>query len=328
MSYFQHLITPRVFVSIMICIGLCSCAPPQQSAQPAAPQLQVSVPATQQVSEPSIAVPAKPSDVVPAKPPEVEAQPSKLVKATKPWAPRQDELSSYTEPTTGMEFIAIKGGTFVMGDILRKEGDSSPPHRVTVKDFWIGKYEVTFAQYDTFCEATNRKKPDDQGWGRGNRPVINVSWEDAVAFTEWLSKKAGRTFRLPSEAQWEYAARAGKSSAYWWGQQAEQNLSVCLDCGNQTDKRMTAPVGSLSSNAWGLFDILGNVSEWTFDKAHEGYNNAPTNDDPWLENGLEYRVVRGGSYRSVIANLKVYFRDWYEQDSASTETGFRVVILD
>lgn len=236
--------------------------------------------------------------------------------------------ADYTEPTTGMEFILIKGGRFVMGDISHKESDSSPPHRVTVSDFMISKYEVTFGQYDKFCEETNRKKPADEGWGRGSRPAINVSWKDAVAFTEWLNKKSVREFRLPSESQWEYASRAGKTTSYWWGNQKEKNMANCFDCGSEWDNHSTAPVGSFKPNPWGLYDMTGNVTEWVFDKAHEGYENAPGTDEPWLEGGLQYRIVRGGSYRSAIGNLTVYFRDWYEEDTTSSDTGFRVVILD
>lgn len=236
--------------------------------------------------------------------------------------------TDYTEPTTGMEFVQIEGGRFVMGDISHKDLDSSPPHRVTVSNFMISKFEVTFEQYDKFCEETGREKPTDAGWGRGTRPVINVSWQDAVAFTEWLSKKLGRKFRLPSEAQWEYAARAGKATDYWWGNQNEKNMANCSDCGSEWDKSKTAPVGSFRPNPWGLHDTTGNVNEWVLDKAHEGYENAPETDEPWLEGGLNYRIVRGGSYRFGIENLKAYFRDWYEEDTVTADTGFRVVILD
>jgi len=190
------------------------------------------------------------------------------------------EETSYTEPMTKMEFVYLEGGTFVMGDILRKDRDASPPHRVTVEGFWIGKYEVTFAQYDAFCEATKRDKPDDNGWGRGDRPVIHVSWKDAVAYADWLSAKTGEEFNLPSEAQWEYAARGGKATPYWWGPKEVKNLANCFDCGSPWDNQTTAPAGSLPANPWGLHEILGNVNEWVYDKAHEGYEDAPADDRP------------------------------------------------
>ena len=107
-------------------------------------------------------------------------------------------IGVYTEPNTGMGFVRIRGGSFIMGDITGRDKFASPAHRVTVDDFWIGKYEVTFKQYDLFCAATGREKPSDVGWGRGRRPVINVSWDDAVAFTRWLSQISGEKYRLPS----------------------------------------------------------------------------------------------------------------------------------
>jgi len=235
---------------------------------------------------------------------------------------------SFKDTVTDMEFVSVKGGRYIMGDISRKESDSSPPHRVTVSDFLISKFEVTFQQYDKFCEETGRKKPADEGWGRGSRPVINVSWKDAVAFTEWLSQKSGRKFRLPSESQWEYAARAGKTNPYWWGTQKEKNMANCFDCDSEWDNLSTAPVGSFKPNPWGLYDMNGNVSEWVFDKAHEGYEKAPETEDPWLENGLDMRIVRGGGYSSNIENIKVYFRDWYPETFSNRNLGFRIVILD
>ncbi len=242
--------------------------------------------------------------------------------------PSLSDAAPTVETVGGIEFVFIKGGKFVMGDILHKDRDASPPHRVTVKDFWIGKYEVTFEQYDAFCKATKRKLPDDNGWVRSTRPVINVSWQDATEFTKWLSEKSGRNVRLPSESQWEYAARAGTTTPYWWGNQKEKNMANCFDCGSEWDKNKTAPVGSFKHNPWGLHDMHGNINEWVFDKAHEGYENAPETDEPWLENGLNYRIVRGGSYRFGIGNMKAHFRDWYAEDSTTTDTGFRVVILD
>ncbi|MEN8221031.1 MAG: SUMF1/EgtB/PvdO family nonheme iron enzyme [Pseudomonadota bacterium] len=120
----------------------------------------------------------------------------------------------------GPEMVWIPAGTFRMGDIQGGGHDNEKPvHQVSVSRFAIGKYEVTFAEYDKFAQATGRKKPNDRGWGRGNRPVINVSWHDATAYAEWLSQQTGQKYRLPTEAEWEYAARAGTTTKYWWGNQ-------------------------------------------------------------------------------------------------------------
>jgi formylglycine-generating enzyme required for sulfatase activity len=234
--------------------------------------------------------------------------------------------ADYTDPTTGMEFVKIKGGTFVMGDILSKDPDASPPHKVTAGDFLMGKHEVTFDQYDAFCAATGRKKPDDKGWGRGNRPAINVSWKDADAFTRWLSKQSGKKVQLPSEAQWEYAARAGTSTPYWWGHKMETGMANCAECGSEWDKRMTAPVGSFRANPWGLHDMTGNIYEWTRDTAHENYVGAPSTDEPWSSGLKGQRIARGGNYSSGSQDLKVYFRDWFGESEVMKHTGFRVII--
>ena len=146
----------------------------------------------------------------------------------------------------------IPAGSFRMGDI---QGDGSnsplPVHKVNINyQFAMGKYEVTFAEYDKFAEATGGEKSDDEGWGRGNRPVINVSWNDAVTYTEWLSKQTGNKYRLPSESEWEYATRAGTETKYWWGNDIDENKANC-DGGSQWDN--IAPVGSFSANPFGLY---------------------------------------------------------------------------
>jgi hypothetical protein len=141
-----------------------------------------------------------------------------------------------------------------MGDIQSKRGDDERPVReVTIqRSFAMGRYEVTFDQYDEFVKATGRKLPDDEGLGRGSQPVIRVSWNDAVAYAAWLSGQAGKRYRLPTEAEWEYAARAGTETTYWWGNDIKQGLANCRTCGSKWDGKSTAPVGSFKPNAFGL----------------------------------------------------------------------------
>ena len=167
------------------------------------------------------------------------------------------------------EMLGVSAGCFNMEVI------AGGFQRVCVDGFFIGKYEVTFEQFDWYVKETGGAYPEDQGWGRGKRPVIKVSIAEAIAFAKWLSSKTGRTYRLPTEVEWEYAARAGIPAAYPWGVNVGDNLANCADCGSQWDKRMTAPVGSFGANPWGLYDTVGNVWEWTCSR----YQPLPTGSE-------------------------------------------------
>ena len=177
----------------------------------------------------------------------------------------------------------IPAGEFMMGSTEDEEGgheDEQPRHRVTIgRRFAIGRYPVTFAEYDRFCEAMGREKPNDQGWGRERRPVINVSWQDAQAYIAWLSQETGRTYRLPSEAEWEYACRAGTTSRYTFGD------AITSDDANYADLALgrTSEVGAYPANEWGLHDMHGNVWEWVEDDWHENYRGAPTDGSAWKD---------------------------------------------
>ncbi len=183
-------------------------------------------------------------------------------------------------------------------------------------------YEVTFAEYDLFADATAHDKPDDRGWGRGNQPVIDISWLDAVAYTEWLSKQTGQIYRLPTEAEWEYAARGGESTAYWWGNEIGQNNAACNGCGSQWDNKQTAPVGSFSANKYGLYDVHGNVWEWTCSFYVEHYNGT---ENYCESNNDGVRVLRGGAWNSSPNILRSALRIRHNVDDAYHTFGFRVV---
>lgn len=239
----------------------------------------------------------------------------------------QPENGTFTEILTRLEFVKIPGGSFMMGDTAHRGYDfEGPIHKVTLKEFYIGRHEVTFDAYDMFAEEAKRPLPDDAGWGRGNRPVINVSWYDAREFAKWLSKKSGKRFRLPSEAEWEYAAKAGTDSPYWWGSKIGTGNANCNGCGSRWDSTMTAPVGSFPPNAYGLYDVLGNVYEWVEDAGHDSYKGAPVDGSAWSDETSQTRIMRSSSYRDEPRDVRTSIRNWAGPERSLQDTGFRLVM--
>jgi formylglycine-generating enzyme required for sulfatase activity len=233
--------------------------------------------------------------------------------------------------TDGPEMIVIPAGKFRMGDIQgRGLKVEQPVHEVDIwRPFAVSRYEITFDQYDEFAKATDRQLPDDEGFGRGRRPVIRVSWNEAVEYAAWLSQQTGKHYRLPTEAEWEYAARGGTETAYWWGSEMKPGFANCTSCGTPPDKRQTMPVGSFKPNPFGLYDTVGNVREWVQDCWHESYQGAPSDGSAWEKehNGnCNGRVHRGGAFRSVNkGNERSSSRDMYRAGARPYWVGFRLV---
>jgi formylglycine-generating enzyme required for sulfatase activity/tetratricopeptide (TPR) repeat protein len=226
----------------------------------------------------------------------------------------RDRLKDGSE---GPEMVLIPAGRFRMGDITGNgDSDELPVHEVSVESFAMGRYPVTFAEYDYFCEATNREKPKDRGWGRDNLPVINVSWHDAVAYTEWLSTQTGQQYRLPTEAEWEYAARAGTETDYWWGNDIDKTKA-------NYDSNSTTPVGYYKPNPFGLYDTAGNVWEWTCSEFTDRYNGKEK--DCISKNNNKKRVLRGGSWSNDPRDDRAAARGWDTPGSRDDYGGFRVV---
>lgn len=194
----------------------------------------------------------------------------------------------------GPLMVTIPAGRFLMGSLPDEPGrydDEIPQHEVSIaQPFALGVYPVTFDDYDLFCNQFGRERPRDENWGRGNRPVINVSWHDARDYCRWLSDQTGCNYRLPSEAEWEYACRAGTQTPYFFGSTlAEDKANFERSVGE------TTPVGAYPSNAFGLWDMHGNVWEWCEDTWHENYHGALVDGSAWL-GGSNRRVLRGGSW--------------------------------
>jgi formylglycine-generating enzyme required for sulfatase activity/class 3 adenylate cyclase len=212
------------------------------------------------------------------------------------------------------EMIVLPMGSFTMGSPTSIGNDNEhPQHQVTIKSsFAVAKFELTFADWDA-CAAYGDCDPDvsDGGFGRGQQPVINVSWNDAQRYATWLSKMTGKPYRLLSEAEYEYAARAGMQTAYPWGDAIGKGNANCISCGSEWDGKHPAPVGSFAPNQFGLYDIVGNVMEWVEDCVHSNYDGAPADGSAWIEGGdCNRRFVRGGAWDREPDTLRPAFRGW------------------
>jgi formylglycine-generating enzyme required for sulfatase activity len=200
------------------------------------------------------------------------------------------------------EMVVVPAGSFTMGSPEsepERVDNEGPQHKVTIaKPFAASKFEVTFEEWDACVAATACPRVPDR-WGRGKMPAINVSWGDTMQYVGWLSRLTSKEYRLLTEAEWEYAARAGAMTRYSWGDDPGKGNANCDGCGSQWDREQTAPVGSFKPNAFGLYDMHGNVWEWVEDSWHDNYDSAPTDGSAWLRrDDSSYLVVRGGSWRN------------------------------
>lgn len=228
-----------------------------------------------------------------------------------------------------INMVSIPAGSFEMGS--NSYDSERPVHSVSVPAFEMGKTEVTFDQWDA-CVANGGCDhfPKDEGWGRGNRPVINVSWDDAQQFIAWLNKSTGKRYRLPSEAEWEYAARAGTSSKFSTGDclstsQANYDGNHPLDgCPKGEYRKQTVAVGSFAANAFGLHDMHGNVWEWTQDCWNDSYSGAPTDGSARTNGTCSRRVIRGGSWFNYADHARSAKRYNYSTDNRNGYQGFRL----
>ncbi len=256
-------------------------------------------------------------------------------------------------PLDEPKMVEMPAGSFQMGD-LSGEGqeDEKPVHTVVfAKPFYMGQFEVSFDEYDLFAAATGRERPNDQGWGRGNRPVINISWDDAVAYTQWLSKRTGLHYRLPSEAEWEYATRADTTTSRFWKESPQaQDDAACtyanvFDQNNEArikstyggitwepfkcsdDFPFTAPADAFQPNPWRLYNTLGNVWEWTQDCYTKNYDGTPVDGaarESIKQDRCQLRVLRGGSWNLGTLYVRSASRLRSTTDDRNSDIGFRL----
>jgi formylglycine-generating enzyme required for sulfatase activity/WD40 repeat protein len=224
------------------------------------------------------------------------------------------------------EMVVVPGGNFIMGSRADEGGPrSKPQHEVTIaRQLAVSKFPVTFADWDACVSVGWCAQIGDSGYGRGQRPVINVNWNDAQQYVAWLSKMTGKPYRLLSEAEWEYAARAGTQTAYFWGDEIGYQNANCNGCGSQWDNRGTSPVGSFKPNAFGLYDMAGNVWQWVQDCYQNNYNEAPTDGSALSISDCSNRVVRGGSWLDLPEYLRSPLRLSYSIHFSNPNIGFRL----
>jgi formylglycine-generating enzyme required for sulfatase activity/DNA-binding winged helix-turn-helix (wHTH) protein len=257
-----------------------------------------------------------------------------------PLSPEREQAlapkDSFKECDACPEMVVVPAGSFTMGSPANEEGrqsDESPQHAVTfARQFAVGRFAVTFEEWDA-CVADggcNGYRPADEGWGRGRRPVIRVSWSDAKAYLAWLSRKTGGTYRLLSEAEREYVARAGTTTPFWWGSaiaasQADYDGTVTYAGGVKGENRQqTLPVDRFEPNPWGLYQVSGNVWDMLEDCYHVSYEDAPSDGSAWTFEDCGARVVRGGSWLNPPRNLRAAHRGRVPPEARNPNFGFRV----
>jgi formylglycine-generating enzyme required for sulfatase activity len=232
------------------------------------------------------------------------------------------------------EMIVVPAGSFMMGSPATETGRSQnegPLHRVNfAHPFAVGRFAVTFDEWDACVAggACNAYKPADHKWGRGRKPAIYVSWYDAKAYLDWLSRKTGRLYRLLSEAEWEYVARGGTRTDFWFGSSISPEQAN-YDAGNSQpgttkSKSETAPVDAFAVNPWGLYQVHGNVSQWTEDCYNESYEGAPNDGSAWTEGDCSMHVLRGGSLIDTPKYLRAASRNADPAEMRTFDDGFRV----
>jgi len=263
---------------------------------------------------------------------EVRPRPVKIEEAVQPG-------KIWKDPYLGMEFVWVPGGCYEMGDIFGDgDSDEKPVHEVCVNGFWMGRYEVTVGQFRRFVEETGYKgnginysgcagMADPNFSQDDNHPVVCVSWNEAKAFAKWLSKKTGHKFRLPTEAEWEYACRSGGKKLKYGTSTGDLSHDLANYAGGRDKWKYTAPVGSFPPNELGIYDMSGNVWEWCQDW-HDGnyYRRSPKNNPQGPSSG-KCHVLRGGSWGINPWNLRCANRLWYDPDDRLDDFGFRLVRL-
>jgi formylglycine-generating enzyme required for sulfatase activity len=217
--------------------------------------------------------------------------------------------------------VAIAGGTFRMGG--GEDNTERPAHAVVVAPFLIGRYPVTLREWKE-CVAAQSCASQAGGSGDDDGPATNLSWDDARQYVTWLAQRTGKPYRLPTEAEWEYAARGGTETKYWWGNAVAFGVADCRGCGEPYDARKPLKVGSRAPNPFGLYDMGGGVAQWVEDCWHRDYHGAPATSVAWTSSLCREHVLRGGSWKSDPSYLRTTSREYYDSGVRYPTHGLRV----
>lgn len=293
----------------------------------AAPKVEKPAPAAPPAPErarPAPAAPAperaRPAPVAPA--PE-RARPAPTVPPAAP-ASTVAALTEIKDCPACPVVIGLPRGEFIMGSNT-DDPTERPAHRVSIPQaFAIGKYEVTNEQWSACVDAGGCPRLSGDANAAKNAPVRDLSWDDARQYVQWLSKTSGKSYRLPTEAEWEYAARGGTATRYWWGAQMRTGSANCKACGDPWRAEGPADVGSFAANPYGLHDMNGSVWEWTSDCWHNSFKGAPEDGRSWDEGNCRIRVIRGGSWRDGADYMLSSTRFKYDASVRHSQNGFRV----
>ncbi len=304
------------------------------AGNPAAGKLEATAPSAPSPAAP--APPPQPATIATTAPPAAWAPtaqgPAPQALALPPPAPPPPPMAA-AEPAGQAELrdcehcpvmVALPGGSFEMGS--NEDYSERPPHRVTLQPFALAKFEVSVAEWNVCVAAQtcSYKPPVEPSPER--RPVANLSWNDASGYVRWLQEVTGKPYRLPTEAEWEYAAAAGTTTRFGWGDQPGAGMADCKGCGGPHNDRSPADSGSLKPNAWGLYDMEGGVAEWVEDCWHASYQGAPTDGAAWLKQYCPRHVLRGGSWLNPPSDITVRVRNFYDTGVRYVGNGMRVAL--
>jgi len=254
-------------------------------------------------------------------PPPAPARSSSAIAAPATTGPLAAVTPMQKPPLRHPDMVSLRGGTFQMGS--DDHPTEKPIHEVTIEAFAISKSPVTVREWNE-CVAAQACAPVPMG--KDEEPATDLSWKDAQQFVTWLAQTTHHRFRLPSEAEWEYAARGGTQTRYWWGDEVHRDMANCKGCGEAYDSAHPAKAGSFEPNPFGLYDMGGGVDQWVADCWHKNYRGAPVDGSAWVESNCPTHVIRSGSWKNEPSDIRVASRDHYDTGVRYPTLGFRIAL--